>query len=377
MKARRSCFVRGPARRPGFTLIELLVVIAIIAILIGLLLPAVQKVREAAARAKCSNNIKQMSLALHNCNDTQGRLPPMSGTFGGAYYAPLFFHLLPYIEQDNVWKGATWLNFAPVGQAQPSPANTVNIGVIWPTWDSVNVSNYTWLRQARIPTYQCPSDPSIGSCLDWCDGDGSYAGNFQVFGKTGATMPNSRNWQVLMPFFDGGGGIPRTFVDGTSNTIVFAEKYARCDGSDPRRPPNPPPGTGNSGGSPGGVWWMRGVFHGLQSFSNSNPGGDDSFPQDRLSAIFAGGRGSDGVMWIDPPTGVRTGITFQVQPRNPTNTTGQGGQCDRRLASSAHTAGMNVGLGDGSVRFVSQGVSATTFWNAVVPNDGNVLGADW
>src|SRR6516162_9876103 len=147
------------ARRPakGFTLIELLVVIAIIAILIGLRLPAVHKVREAAARAECQNNLRQIGLAAQNANDTQGHLPPQAGNYGGAFLAPLFFHLLPYIEQQNVWNGAGWLDpSAAVGKT--TPGTPVNIGIIWPTWDSVNISSNTWLRQTRIKTYQCSAD---------------------------------------------------------------------------------------------------------------------------------------------------------------------------------------------------------------------------
>ncbi len=341
---------RPPTRRAAFTLIELLVVIAIIAILIGLLVPAVQKVREAAHRIKCSNNLKQITLAAHNCNDTQGRLPPQAGyNFAGAYYAPLFFHLLPYIEQDTVWKMAMWMDpGAPVGQARPNSA--FNIGIIWPTWDSVNTGDNTWLRQTRIPVYQCPSDPSLDNGLDWQPGDASYAGNFQVFGGAENTNSNS-NW-------DGNARIPATFQDGTSNTILFAEKYARCEGGNSRN---------------GGTWWMRGIYHGIQSFTGTNsPGSDDSYPGDRFSAVFAGGVAHEG----SPTTRWKTGIAskFQVQPKNFLSHTGQ---CDKQLASSGHSGGINVALGDGSIRFLSQSISAATWWAACTPAGGEALGSDW
>ena len=345
---------RRPVLQRGFTLIELLVVIAIIAILIGLLLPAVQKVREAAARMKCTNNIKQMSLALHNANDANGRLPPMAGTYGSAYFAPIFFHILPFIEQDNVSKAATISGYiVPLYQTPGATGGSSR------------------LRQTPIQTFKCPSDPTLGTnvATDWLPGDSSYGGNWQVFGRVPFTAPSSGS---PIAEWDGGGKIPGTFADGTSNTVVFAEKLSYC------------PGTKRNAGqffSPintsqlhGGTWWYRGVYD-ASAFTGAAPTGNDSFPGDRLSAVFGGGRGRDGTFWYTGGVDAQgqTPSMFIVQPRNMT----QQGECDRGVASGFHSGGIIVGLGDGSVRLVRQGLNGNTWWGALTPAGGEVLGNDW
>jgi len=340
------------------------VVIAIIAILIGLLLPAVQKVREAAARTKCMNNLKQMGLALHNCHDVNGRFPPMSGTFGGAYYAPMFFHLLPYIEQKNVSDSAVWLDYAAaVGTQAPNPSTTINIGAVWPCWDSVNKGGNTWLRQTKIPTYQCPSDPTLNTnvATDWLPGDASYGANFQVFGN-----PQFNRTSTVITDWDGNARMT-AITDGTSNTVAFAEKLAFC------------PGTIRNSGvffspingvqSAGGTWWMRGVYHGSQALSGATSS-NDSYPGDRVSAVFGGGRGNDGTLWY---TGAANNnwAMFQSSPKNPTSQTGF---CDRGLASGYHTSGINVALCDGSVRFLSSNITPQNWWASLTRDGGEVIG---
>jgi len=326
-------------QRRGFTLIELLVVIAIIAVLIGLLLPAVQKVREAANRMKCSNNLKQLGLACHTYNDTYSKLPPAGKSYGwnaGGTPDPVIYNhnglmlLMPFIEQNNIytqWKptGASGNFRLNVGAAIPLPA-----------LDSVASGNAA-LASILIPTLVCPSDsgnPEVNSA--------NYTPDLVVPGvkakKTNYDFVVSvneygtANWSstaalsARYPFGQNSSTKLTDMTDGTSNTFLMGENtYSTYNGMT-------------------GGWAYR-------------------------SYLSVG---------IDPAG--RYNVTYPAQGLNiwnynnnaspPNNTPGQ--RASWYNSASLHAGGCNFVFGDGSVRFIAETIDSVDYTTGTTSNPSGV-----
>jgi prepilin-type N-terminal cleavage/methylation domain-containing protein len=315
----------SPRRRSAFTLIELLVVIAIIAILIALLVPAVQKVREAAARTQDFNNAKQMVLACHNYHDTNKVLPPLAAVIPGVPRNPhgtqpvsTHFFILPFIEQGPLWQ-----------------LGVTNWGA-WPIAPGVGKGGPTSAGAQTVPTYISPRDPS-NPIVPWNEPDGgvwgvcNFGANHAIFGIPCGSNTNAKMKLVYI-------------TDGTSNTVGFGQQYARCGGGDP----NSPDTDFHHLWAYNVTWdWRQGPYFDTRLLSSNMKGtsqGNDSACTCTAASIAV------------PPQADPT-----VPACNPYAVQAIGGIC-------------TVGMMDGSVRGVTPSVNPSAWVRALWPMDGFPVG---
>jgi prepilin-type N-terminal cleavage/methylation domain-containing protein/prepilin-type processing-associated H-X9-DG protein len=332
-----------PRRRAAFTLIELLVVIAIIAILIGLLLPAVQKVREVASRAKCSNNLKQLVLACHNYENALGRLPVPYST-GDSW----FVQVLPHIEQTNLLNGYTRYSPSAPTVTWQSPVNAAAVAV-------------------RLPVGECPSSPAPQTTPVWTDSASTIPGEYGRTDYYAVSGVNATAYQAAWGVTPGdGSGIfggqvngatgltpGESFTaatDGTSNTIAIAEGSGRP--------------------------WIF-IAGGKQVNSMSDPNYTPASAGGTMpNAAVADRQGW--LVWATVTHGAWAhNNTYNVNTFNAAGTT-LVGPCavncsNARGVYSFHPSGANVGMADGSVRFLTTSTTPKNLTALVTRRNGETL----
>lgn len=328
--------------RRGFSLIKLLFVIAIVAILIGLLLPAVQKVREAANRTRSMNNLQMMALALHNYHDANAKFPVLIDPRNGVTGA--FFHLLPYIEADALYR--------QFDERRPATYYDADTG----------------LARSIFRTYLSPSDPSGPdgmTRLAEVSAPNAKASFANKFSGTYATMSYAGNALVLKP-----DSSFAKIVDGTSNTILYTERYQLCQRSN--KPGDEVPN----------LWAMGAVSSSTPSIALAPPAEDgyahtpsdvwklqqfvppQSVDQDKI----AGTIGGKATYYADPAKTANAPSGFQLLPKQ--------GACDSRVPQAMQRGGLMIAFCDGSVRLIAPTISAKTFWAGVTPGGGETVSFD-
>jgi prepilin-type N-terminal cleavage/methylation domain-containing protein len=342
--------------RRGFTLVELLVVIAIIGVLIGLLLPAVQKIREAAARIKCANNLKQLVLASHLYHDTTGTLPPAGfmnpGDWSGngvwdhqggwqADKGGFHLHILPYMEQDNLFKQVAAFdlytpNIDTITRAIWADGTTAPIGPL--------------AARPKMPYWRCPSD-------GWKSGANAsnYVGNGGIVDYGGSWA--SCGYDPFSPLYCNGAAIGHNWTCYGAENGMF--RYIDTPRSPPLRLASATDGTSNTILLGEDLIDKHIYLYGDQSDSDRGPWSMDVGFQLHVGQIP--------INYPITSADIAPGFCTPDPKTNLYNLPVAAG------FKSNHTGGANFAVLDGSVHFISQGIDQITLIKLCVRNDGEVV----